>query len=208
LPKPPTAERGRRVAVEPPPAEIRRRFAFGPREPRRESRTIDYSEAPSAFERVDARNLIVLFASIAGIGIAMYLTLAHFSSGIQLACPASGGAIDCEAVTKSPESYVFGIPVSLLGLIYFVVMTGFSLPVVWRSTLRVVAQARLALAIAGIGFVCYLVYSELFVIGKICLWCTGVHVLTLILFAAITTGWRPMSAYATDPLRGRRAEVP
>ncbi len=143
----------------------------------------------------------MLFASVAGIGVAFYLTLAHFSAGIQLGCPLSGGAINCEAVTRSAESYVFGIPVSLLGLIYFVVMTGFSLPVVWRSKVRVVAQARLALAIAGIGFVCYLVYSELFVIGKICLWCTGVHVLTLILFAVITTGWRQMSEYATDPLR-------
>lgn len=142
----------------------------------------------------------MLVASVAGIGVAFYLTLAHFSSGVQLTCPDTG-PINCDAVTHSPESYVFGIPVSLLGLIYFVAMTGISLPMVWRSRVRVVAQARLAMAIAGIGFVCYLVYSELFVIGKLCLWCTGVHVLTLIVFAAITTGWRQMSEYATDPIR-------
>jgi uncharacterized membrane protein len=205
VPKPPTAARGRRVAVEPPPPEIRRRFAFGPREPRRQSRPVDFDPTPSALGGIDVRNVIVLLASVAGVGIAMYLTLAHFSSGIQLACPASVGAINCDAVTRSAESYVFGIPVSLLGLIYFVVMTGMSLPMVWRSTLRVVAQARLALAVAGIGFVCYLLYAELFVIGKICLWCTGVHVLTLIVFAVITTGWRQMSAYATDPVRPLRS---
>lgn len=200
MPKPPTAERGRQVAVAPPPPEFRRRFAFGPRETRRRVGFVDQPDEPSLFERFDVRNVVVLAASIAGLGIASYLTLAHFTSGIQLSCPDTG-PINCDAVTRSPESYVFGIPVSLLGLIYFVAMTGISLPILWRSTVRVVARARLAMAVAGIGFVCYLVYAELFEIGKLCLWCTGVHVLTLIVFAAITTGWRQMSAYATDPLR-------
>lgn len=200
MPKPPTAERGRRVAVAPPPPEVRRRFSFGSRDQRRVPRQVanGYDEREASVG--GARNWIVLVASIAGIGVAMYLTLAHFESGIQLSCPATG-PINCDAVTHSPESYVFGIPVSLLGLIYFVVMTGFSIPAVWRSPLRVVAQARLALAVAGIGFVCYLVYAELFEINKICLWCTGVHVLTLIVFATVWTGWRQMSAHATEPIR-------
>jgi uncharacterized membrane protein len=201
MPKPPTAARGRRVAVAPPPPEIRRRFAFGPREPRRRVPAVDHDQtSPSVLANFDVRNIVVLVAAVAGVGVAMYLTLAHFSAGIQLTCPATG-PINCEAVTHSPESYVFGIPVSLLGLIYFVAMTGISLPVVWRSKVRVVAQARLAMAVAGIGFVCYLVYAELFEIDKICLWCTGVHVLTLIIFATITTGWRQMSTYATEPVR-------
>ena len=201
MPKPPTAARGRRVAVAPPPLEVRRRFAFGPREPRRRVPAVDYDETSSSvLANFGVRNIVVLVASVAGIGVAMYLTLAHFTAGIQLTCPDTG-AINCEAVTRSPESYVFGIPVSLLGLIYFVVMTGMALPMVWRSKLRVVAQARLAMAVAGIGFVCYLVYAELFEIDKICLYCTGVHVLTLIIFATITTGWRQMSTYATEPFR-------
>jgi uncharacterized membrane protein len=200
LPKPPTAERGRRIAVAPPPPEIRRRFAFGPRESRRQAHAVDETMDASPLAGIDARNVIVLLASVAGIGVAFYLTLAHFTSGIQLSCP-NTGTINCEAVTRSAESYVFGIPVSLLGLIYFVAMTGLALPMVWRSQLRLVAQARLAMAVAGIGFVCYLVYAELFDIGKICLYCTAVHVLTLIVFAAVTTGWRQMSAYATEPIR-------
>jgi uncharacterized membrane protein len=198
MPKPPTAERGRRVVMAQPPPEVRRRFGFGARDQRPSPPRAEGGEEEAS--GADVRNWIVLVASVAGIGVAMYLTLAHFSAGIQVSCP-STGAINCEAVTRSPESYVFGIPVSLLGLIYFVVMTGFSIPVVWRSPLRAVAQARLALAVAGIGFVCYLIYAELFEINKICLWCTGVHVLTLIVFATIWTGWRRMSAYATEPLR-------
>ncbi|MGA8297247.1 MAG: vitamin K epoxide reductase family protein [Acidimicrobiales bacterium] len=200
MPKPPTAERGRRALAVPPPAEVRRRFSFGAREPRREARVSEDTENPTTRSRIDGRNVVVLLASLAGVGVASYLTLAHFSAGIQLSCPATG-AINCEAVTHSPESYVFGIPVALLGLIYFVAMTAISVPPLWRSTFRVVAQARLAMAVAGIGFVCYLLYAELFEIGKLCLWCTGVHVLTLIVFAGVTTGWRQISEYATEPFR-------
>jgi uncharacterized membrane protein len=200
VPKPPTAERGRRVAVAPPPPELRRRFRFVGRDQRPVSRPVEDGFDETEASSFSVRNWIALVASVAGIGVATYLTLAHFTAGIQLSCPDTG-TINCDAVTHSPESYVFGIPVSLLGLIYFVVMTGFSIPAVWRSQLRVVAQARLALAVAGIGFVCYLLYAELFEIDKICLWCTGVHVLTLIVFTTIWTGWRQMSARATEPIR-------
>ena len=31
----------------------------------------------------------------------------------------------------------------------------------------------------------YLVYTELFTLDAICLWCTGVHVITFLLFALI-----------------------
>ena len=51
-------------------------------------------------------------------------------------------------------------------------------------------MARLALACAGIAFVMWLVYAELFVIRAICLWCTAMHVLTFALFVVIVVfGW-------------------
>ncbi len=34
-------------------------------------------------------------------------------------------------------------------------------------------------------FVCYLIWAELFRINAICLWCTVVHALTLVLFALV-----------------------
>jgi uncharacterized membrane protein len=36
--------------------------------------------------------------------------------------------------------------------------------------------------VAGIGFVLYLLYAELFIIGSICLYCTSVHAITFVLF--------------------------
>ena len=140
--------------------------------------------------------IIVLVSSIAGLGVAIYLTLAHYSTSISLSCP-NTGTIDCQAVTTSAESVVFGIPVAVLGLPFFLAMLALSLPAVWRSANRFVAPARLGAAIVGIGFVSYLLYVELYEIGKICLWCTAVHVLTFVIFAAVVTGWNETAAYAT-----------
>lgn len=146
---------------------------------------------------VSARMLVVLGSSIAGLGIAAYLTLVHYSSAVHLSCP-NTGSISCAAVTTSPQSMLFGIPVAVLGLAYFVVVLVFALPAVWRSRNPLVAPARLALAVVGIGFVCYLLYAELYEIGKICLWCTGVHILTLVVFVAVVTAWDETSAFARE----------
>jgi uncharacterized membrane protein len=128
-----------------------------------------------------------LVLSILGLGVSIYLTLTHFSSAVTLSCPAGGGAINCEKVTTSPQSYVFGIPVAVLGLAYFVPMLVLCLPVAWRSFNRWIHIARLALSVAGVGMIIYLISAELFTIKAICLWCTSVHVITFLLFVLIVT---------------------
>jgi uncharacterized membrane protein len=120
--------------------------------------------------------------AIAGLGVSVYLTIAHYTTAVALACP-NTGAINCEKVTTSPESNVFGIPVAVLGLAFYLFLVAIMTPWAWRSGRREVALARLLSLVVGIGFVLYLVYAEVFEIGNICLWCTSVHVITLILFA-------------------------
>jgi uncharacterized membrane protein len=77
---------------------------------------------------------------------------------------------------------VFGIPVAVLGLAFYVFMVAIMSPWAWRATRREVHLARIAALVAGVGFVLYLLYAELFIIGSICLYCTSVHVVTFILF--------------------------
>jgi uncharacterized membrane protein len=128
-----------------------------------------------------------LVLSIVGLGVSIYLTLTHFSSAVTLSCPAGGGAINCEKVTTSPQSYVLGIPVAVLGLAYFIPMLVLCLPVAWRSLNRWIHLARLLLSVAGVGMIIYLISAELFTIKAICLWCTSVHVITFLLFVLIVT---------------------
>jgi uncharacterized membrane protein len=123
-----------------------------------------------------------LALALAGVGVSTYLTIAHYTSPEILACSASG-TIDCARVTTSEQSTVLGIPVAVLGLVFFVAMSLLCLPVAWRSDRRAVHRARLAATTIGIAFVLWLVYAELFIIGAICLWCTVAHVLAFGLFA-------------------------
>lgn len=128
-----------------------------------------------------------LIATLAGLGVSIYLTIAHYTTTALLACP-ENATIDCQKVTTSPESVILGIPVAVLGLVYFVAMLALNSPPAWRSTAPTVRLGRLAAATVGLGFVFYLIYVELFEVDAICLWCTSVHVINLILFAMIALG--------------------
>jgi uncharacterized membrane protein len=122
--------------------------------------------------------------SLAGLGVSIYLTIAHFNESVTLACPATS-TINCEKVTTSPESYVFGIPVAVLGLAFYLFMAVANSPWLWRVAWPPLRWARIGSVVVGILFVLYLIYCELFKIGAICLWCTSVHVITFCLFALI-----------------------
>ena len=126
-----------------------------------------------------------LVLSIVGLGIATYLTITHFDK-VALVC-SDNGAINCAKVTTSPQSEIVGIPVAMLGLAFFIPMIALCLPVAWRSTDRRIHLARLLLAVTGVGMIIYLIIAELFIIKAICLWCSGVHLVTFILFVVIVT---------------------
>jgi uncharacterized membrane protein len=125
-----------------------------------------------------------LALALAGLGMSIYLTVEHFLAGSSLACPETG-VINCAKVTSSPESVVLGIPLPILGLAFFAWMSVINSPPAWRSPRPELRLVRLLSAIAGIGFVIYLVYAELFLVGNICLECTSIHVLTFALFVII-----------------------
>ena len=72
-----------------------------------------------------------LTVSLLGLGAAAYLTFEHFTSSTTLACPETG-VVNCAKVTTSAYSTVFGIPVAVLGLLFFVGMVGLCLPAAWR----------------------------------------------------------------------------
>jgi len=123
--------------------------------------------------------------SLAGLGVSVYLTVAHYTSSSILAC-SDNGLVNCAAVTTSPESMVFGVfPVAVLGLAFYVFMATVTSPWAWRATWPPLGWARFGSVIVGMLFVLYLIYTELFTLDAICLWCTSVHVITFLLFGLI-----------------------
>ena len=132
--------------------------------------------------------LAALIVSILGLADSAYLVYQHFSAAPTFAGCSAKGAVNCEAVTTSAWSYLFGshlLPVSVLGLAFFLFMVVINSPWGWRAPWPAVHWARLGAVIVGVVMVLYLVWAELFRINAICLYCTGVHVLTFILFGLI-----------------------
>ena len=128
-----------------------------------------------------------LTLSVLGLLVAAYLTYEHYTGSTSLACSATG-TIDCHKVTTSKWSMFLGLPVALLGLLYFVALTALCLPAVWRRTGRAMDHLRLVVAAVGLPMVLYLVWAELARIEAICLWCTAVHVLTFVLIVVLAVG--------------------
>jgi len=139
--------------------------------------------------------------ALAGLGISTYLTIAHFVGTQALAC-SDNGAINCAKVTTSPESVILGIPVAILGLAFYLAAVPLFSPWAWRSRDRRVHIVRLVAIGTGMLFVLWLIAAELLIIGAICLWCTGVHIVTFALFAITITAVPKM----LDGSGGRPAE--
>jgi uncharacterized membrane protein len=139
----------------------------------------------SPFGSMGGLPLATLILSLYGFGASIYLTLAHYDTHIGLAC-SDKGLINCEEVTTSPESIVFGIfPVAVLGLAFYVFMVAVNSPWGWRLSWPVVRWLRLGSVIVGMAFVLYLIYAEVDEIHAICLWCTSVHIATFLMFALL-----------------------
>ena len=135
--------------------------------------------------------------AVLGLAISAYETYAHYNGSHLLGCSSkAGGTFDCTAVITSAQSMVFNIfPVAVLGLAFYVFAVVIFTPWAWRfrgvaiplgrRTLRITSRGvdavRLGSVIVGMGFVMYLIYAE-FQIGEVCEYCTGVHIVTFLLF--------------------------
>ena len=130
---------------------------------------------------------VALGLSAVGFLVSIYLTYDAFAGGGSLACP-EGETVNCAKVTESQWSKLFGVPVAPLGLAFFVVLAWLCRPVLFRRPGRTYDRLRLAWTGVGVAMVLYLVWAELFRIHAICLWCTVVHVVTLVVFLVLLFG--------------------
>ena len=114
---------------------------------------------------------IALAIVLVGATVSGYLTWLHYTGNVGLCL----GSSACETVQTSRYAELGGIPVALLGLVFFL---GAGVLVRRRARLLLFGLTLTAVMFAG-----YLTYLELFVIGAICPWCVSVAACTVALFA-------------------------
>lgn len=110
----------------------------------------------------------------AGLAIAAYLTVVHYTGG-EAACVIAEG---CTVVQKSTYAKLAGVPVALLGAVAYAVILA-SLARDDDATRTFAAGA----ALVGAAFSGWLTYVEVFRLEAICAWCVASAVCMTVLAA-------------------------
>lgn len=105
---------------------------------------------------------------LVGMGISSYLTYVDLK-GIKPVClPLS----DCNAVLSSAYSHFLGVPLALLGLLMYTVLTCLGLLLLRKKNEGgLMALATFSLALTGTLYSGYLFYLQLSEIHAFCTWC-------------------------------------
>lgn len=119
--------------------------------------------------------------SLAGLFVALYLTLHRMGVIGTLACGVDGG---CSTVQTSSYATFVGVPVPFIGLAGYLVLFGVSYAAaVGRiGNDRVAAGLLLVLATVAFGFSAYLTALEAFVIHAWCRWCVASAIIAALIF--------------------------
>lgn len=108
----------------------------------------------------------ILLVGFVGFLDASYLTAKRFL-GSPLQCYFFGG---CDIVTSSPYSLMFGVPISLLGSIFYLLVV-LSAVAYLQYKKPIFGQALMVLATTGILFSGYFLFLQAFVIKAYCFYC-------------------------------------
>jgi uncharacterized membrane protein len=127
-------------------------------------------------------NIAILILSIIGIFDTVYLTIKRYTHS-NIGCSIFEG---CDLVTTSSHSAILGVPVAVLGIVFYT--TVFVLSVLYlRSKNKVFIKSLLGLSSIGFLMSIWFVYTQAFVLNAFCLYClvsaglsTTIFILSLI----------------------------
>jgi uncharacterized membrane protein len=128
------------------------------------------------------RNVLVwamVASALVGLVDSVYLT--YLSLSPPTSCPVGDFSIfSCNEVIYSQYAHIYGVSVALLGLGWFIIACGLIM-VAWRDErfMRGVVVWSILGAVGVAGFV----YTEIFLLGSICVLCTIAHIAGLAILA-------------------------
>jgi len=123
-------------------------------------------------------NRLILIFALVGLIVSLYLSYTKLS-GVPIQCNILSG---CQTVESSTYSIMFGIPVAVYGVIFYlslVIATFFRVSAKYRF---LVTKLIFIATVFGFLFSIYLTYLELYVIFAICIYCVLSAVISTILF--------------------------
>ena len=126
--------------------------------------------------------ICLVILSLGGVAIAGYLSLVH-EMGRNAVCFIVG---DCNSVLQSEYAYLFGVPVSFLGLSSFLALLLASILCAVPRYSQAMITTVFGMSLLGTFAFIYFTFLEPFIIGAICSWClaSAVTMTTMLLVSA------------------------
>ncbi len=109
---------------------------------------------------------------------ATYLTILHFKDAFP-PCTLQG----CEKVLTSTYSVIYGVPVSLLGSLFFAIAMALSLAF-YLNRKKIFAQGLFFSSIGGLFVSAILFFIQLLIIKSFCQYCLFSELMTILIFAS------------------------
>lgn len=150
-----------------------------------------------------ANSPLIPLLAVLGLGVAGYMAYIEITH-VAAVCGPVG---ECNVVQTSQYATIAGIPVAVLGLIFYL-----AVPVLWavqRYTVgkwaRPAALALLGLAVFGVLFSIYLTLLEIFVIHAVCMWCLSSALITTLIMVVVVAQLARSAAPASAAQRRQAA---
>ena len=137
----------------------------------------------------------ILIVATVGFLDAAYLTIEHYRGGV-VPCSITSG---CEQVLTSPYATIFGVPIALIGAIYYLSILLASISFLEGGSM---VGVRYIVSIGAVGFLIslWLMYIQAFILHYFCQYC--------LLSFAITTTLFILSCFIVKRSRSHEAVLP
>ncbi|MEM1584348.1 MAG: vitamin K epoxide reductase family protein [Nitrososphaerota archaeon] len=117
--------------------------------------------------------LTLIIISIMGVIVSSYLEYASRQPVCKI------GVGECDKVITSPYSKIYGIPLSTLGLAWFLTLLFLTIVVSYKHG-KAASYLVLVWALMSVPSVAALLWIELAILNTICMYCTIAHILGVV----------------------------
>ncbi len=148
---------------------------------------------------------VIPILGLIGMGISGYLVYVHYYKIRPVCLP----GFECDVVLSSSYAQIWGIPISVLGLAMYVVITLLGIRLIFeKSDLNdLISLGIYTIALSGVLFTAYLYYLEIFILHAFCTWCVGSSLVILSLLAFSLINLFTSERYIKDMPRFLRIRV-
>ncbi|MFA4845354.1 MAG: vitamin K epoxide reductase family protein [Patescibacteria group bacterium] len=114
-------------------------------------------------------SIVIVLLGLSGFFLSLYLRWKKAHKSDVFVCPLKG---NCTEVIHSPYAKFFGLPVEVLGTVYYLLIAiAYAVRVGFPVATELIAAPLLAISFIALLFSAYLTFIQVVRLRKLCTWC-------------------------------------